>query len=239
VEWINSSEGQAHIKQRIDLVIEFTKQLEFVGAVSLLNIGDACGDFSHAAISQGWNAKGLELSPQAVEMAKERFGLSLILGTLDENNSKIPDESIDVITLWDVFEHFPNPNEEGRKIQKKLKDGGLLIMGLPNLDSLLADLWGDNYLFGEHLFNYTPKTIRKILENLGLEVLEVRTVEIGLKDSLKEKDIDQLKKDDRADHIFVIARRNKKIEQLGIENDTMPRFSLQGKGIRTHLQKAA
>ena len=88
----------------------------------------------------------------------------------------LPDESFDVITLWDVLEHVPDPNFFIQAVYKLLKPGGLVIATLPN-----ANAW-ERYLFNEywvgwdiprHYRVHTPDTITRFLKENAFTDLEI------------------------------------------------------------------
>lgn len=51
----------------------------------------------------GWDASGVELDSEAVSVAREKFGLEVFHGYLEE--AKFPDGSFDAITVNHVIEH--------------------------------------------------------------------------------------------------------------------------------------
>jgi len=86
---------QYGINKRCRIVLENGK------GGSILDIGCATGEFLNGMRRYPtWNTYGVEISPFASSIARERFGLEVFTGTLGE--AAYPDESFDVITLWDV-----------------------------------------------------------------------------------------------------------------------------------------
>jgi SAM-dependent methyltransferase len=83
---------------------------------------------------------GIELSQYASEYARTRLGLSVHTGTVED--ADFPTEYFDVITLWDVLEHLPDPMKALRILWRWLKPEGLLLLNTPNLDSLDARVFG-------------------------------------------------------------------------------------------------
>lgn len=137
----------------------------------MLDIGASVGHFMSVAKEHGWDVSGIEISADAVEMAKQRYRLDIQIGTIDDIN--IEKGLFDVVTLWHVFEHFPDPLSPLRKIYDCVRDGGLLVMELPNIESKEAksDITKWSFLMpDEHIHHYTPKAISILLETNGFKV---------------------------------------------------------------------
>jgi len=101
----------------------------------LLDVGCAVGVFLAIAKDRGWDVTGVDVSPFAVAYAREKLGVNAVAGELED--VAFPDGHFDVITLWDVIEHFPDPIATLREVRRILKDDGLLFVNTPNEQSLL------------------------------------------------------------------------------------------------------
>lgn len=137
----------------------------------IFDIGASVGQFLSVARDCGWDVSGLEISATAAALAKERFGLDIHVGSLDD--TQLPENSFDVVTLWHVFEHLPDPKRSIDNIRSALLENGLLVMELPNIGSLEALRGGVKWKYlipHEHLCHYTPDTITRLLETSGLSV---------------------------------------------------------------------
>ena len=84
-----------------------------------------------------------------------------------------PEQSLDVITLWDVIEHVPQPAELLSLISRLLKPGGLLMVNYPDVGSIAARLMGSRWPFwlSVHLLYYTRATMRSQLIRAGFAPL--------------------------------------------------------------------
>ncbi len=135
----------------------------------LLDIGCSLGYFVEAGISRGWDAKGIELSPYASQAARES-GLDVITGSLE--NANYPDNSFDCITMWDVLEHIPDPTAHLREIHRILADGGLLVMGTPNLNHALFRLKREQWRHlkpTEHIYYFQESNLNLLLEKTNFK----------------------------------------------------------------------
>ena len=138
--------------------------------IKYLDIGCSTGFVVEAAKNIGWDAIGIDLNPSAINFGKDR-GLNLKNKSLDEIS--FDKESFDVISLFDVLEHLPNPTEIISQALGYLKRGGLLFIYVPNWDSASRILLGKDAHFiwpTHHLNYYTPNTIINFLNRFNLKV---------------------------------------------------------------------
>jgi SAM-dependent methyltransferase len=140
----------------------------------LLDIGTGGGSFPHVASLRGWNAEGCEPNRWLCNWALEHYGLPIRPGTVFEQN--YPGRTYDVVTLWDVLEHTPDPKTEVREAHRLLKDEGLLVINYPDIGSWIARAMGRSWVFllDVHLYYFTRTTIRKLLEDAGFDVVRIR-----------------------------------------------------------------
>ena len=153
----------------------------------LLDVGCSAGLFLNEARSAGFTVQGVELSPQSSEFARSHFGLDVHTGLLD--TAPYEAESFDVITLFDVIEHVPDPLAELKAIRKLLKPGGLLLQSTPNIDGLFPrlsyplarklDYWPHPEP-PHHLYQFSVKTLSAMTAKAGFEPGRVDQLRIGL-----------------------------------------------------------
>lgn len=141
---------------------------------NLLDVGCFAGFFLELARQRGWKTSGIEPSRWARKIA-EKKGITIV-GTNIET-AKIPPKSFDVITLWDVIEHLSDPQKVIQVIHKSLKKDGVVAIGTPNIESILAKILKENYpyLIRMHIILFSPKTLRKLLEENGFRVITTST----------------------------------------------------------------
>ncbi|MDP6838296.1 MAG: class I SAM-dependent methyltransferase [Planctomycetota bacterium] len=138
----------------------------------VLDVGCAAGFFLQVMAERGWDAHGLEPSAAIRPQAEERLGTERIHGGFLKGSPFEP-ASFDLITLWDVLEHIPDPLAALRRIHTLLAPGGVLILETQNVRSLTASVLGrrwHHYKLAEHLFHFHPGTIRQALEQTGFSV---------------------------------------------------------------------
>jgi len=156
------------------IVKTFSKRMKeiehIVGKKSgrILDVGCATGFFLKAAQNRGWKTEGVEISNFAAKYAREHFGFKVYAS--DFLNLKI-NGKFDVITMWDVIEHFYDPAAALSFANKLLNKGGILVMSTPDVSSLPAKLTRDKWvgykLSDEHLTYFSIYTIKKLLKKTG------------------------------------------------------------------------
>ena len=160
-------DAQAHL----DLVLAERKP-----PARLLDVGCSTGTFAARAQQAGFQAAGIDASRWAIERAKARHsGADFSSGSLE--SASFPEQSFQVITLFDVLEHVHSPNEALACVRRWLGPGGLLILSLPNADSWVGRAMGKHWvlLLREHLWYFSPDTVGRLLERAGFELVSTRT----------------------------------------------------------------
>jgi 2-polyprenyl-3-methyl-5-hydroxy-6-metoxy-1,4-benzoquinol methylase len=147
---------------------------------SILDVGCGNGSFIDAALEYGYEARGIELSQPAVDIAQ---GFNLPVINMDFFSSKIDDSSFDVITMFEVIEHLPKPIEFIKRAAEVVKPGGLIYLTTPNFNSLdhfiLRKSW--KVFHREHLSYFTPnELINSIKKSTDLEIVQMETRNISL-----------------------------------------------------------
>jgi len=139
----------------------------------LLDIGCSAG-FSMACFKRyGWDVMGVDISEWASKFAREKLGLNVFTGSVEEIQFN---ERFDVITMYHIIEHLPDPLRTLIRVRNLLVDDGLLIVKGPNLASFDRMWHGKKwrgYTDRTHLYYFTPKTYRTILEKAGFTVQRV------------------------------------------------------------------
>jgi len=135
----------------------------------ILDIGCGRGDFLLKMLSYGWECFGLELDERVSR--HNRPGMELKYGSL--SNHRFPDAYFSAVTFWHVFEHLRDPEWALGECSRILKPGGLLVMAVPNMESLQSRLSGRGWFHLDppfHLYHYSARNIKRLLEKSGFEV---------------------------------------------------------------------
>lgn len=141
-----------------------------VGSGKFLDVGCGNGRDLELLGKYGWEAHGIEIDRRVAEGAKRR-GLKVEWTSLEDYE---PKERFDVIKLWHVFEHLPNPHLALRKLNDILKDNGTIYMALPNIRSLNAFLFRRYWMGFEiprHIINYSRNGLEFVLKEHGFQIV--------------------------------------------------------------------
>ncbi len=133
---------------------------------ALLDVGPNVGTLLALAVERGWRARGVELNAEAARVCRERRGLDVLSGVLEPG--RFEPGSFDVVVLADVIEHLGDPLGTVRLVRDVLRPGGLLVISTPDIAG-----WAARALQvkpDEHLYYFTPETMRRMLERAGLEL---------------------------------------------------------------------
>jgi SAM-dependent methyltransferase len=144
---------------------------QFVKKGRILDIGCGRGEFLSLMKNRGWEAIGLELNEETAWNARNAFGLEIWTDSLAD--ARFEDNSFDVITLWHVLEHLPNPVLTIEECRRILKPSGLIVIALPHFGSLQARISGKYWFHLDlpyHLFHFTDKNLELLLRKFSLRV---------------------------------------------------------------------
>jgi 2-polyprenyl-3-methyl-5-hydroxy-6-metoxy-1,4-benzoquinol methylase len=165
-------------------------------AGKLLDVGCSAGFFLKEAHAHGWETHGLEYSPDTAAVAAKQPGLHIQSGTLEDANYDA--QSFDVVTLWDVIEHVPDPLQTMRSVHHILNDDGLIALSTPNIDGLFPQL---SYRVAQrldywphpepphHLLQFSGQTLGLLLARAGFEIVATETKCIPLSHSFDLKNL--------------------------------------------------
>jgi 2-polyprenyl-3-methyl-5-hydroxy-6-metoxy-1,4-benzoquinol methylase len=154
------------------IVKEFSR---YKSGGAVLDIGSSVGYMSQTLTNFGFKVTGVEPSSLAVKVAKEK-GLNVKKGYFEKIN--FPKNYFDGIVANHVLEHIKDPNIFLKKCHMILKKDGVILISLPNMDSLEAQIFLGKWRFlmpKEHYSQFTPKTLRKLLEKNGFKIMEEKT----------------------------------------------------------------
>ncbi len=140
----------------------------------ILDIGTAGGSFLHAARQKGWDVYGCEPNRWLCNWSKKHYGIDVNPGTIFQQ--KYNDGFFDVVTLWDVLEHTPDPKKVLQECRRILKPKGLLVVNYPDMGSWIAKMMGRKWVFllSVHLYYFTRQTMAKMLKDCGFLVLKIK-----------------------------------------------------------------
>lgn len=144
---------------------------------SLLDVGCSVGFFLEVAQENGYIVDGVELSSEAIALAKDSIRGQIIQADANTfiRESK---KSYDVVTAFDIIEHTQNPILFLKDLHEALKPGGVLVISAPDTDHFLRYIMGSSWPMlqpDQHTFLLSKRAIRKMLKAQGFENISVTT----------------------------------------------------------------
>lgn len=142
----------------------------------LLDVGCGNGSYLNQMRQLGWEVKGVEPDGEAVTVARQKFGLEVFHGSLEE--ARFADKQFDAITMNHVIEHVPDPIGTLHECHRVLKPGGRLVVATPNISSLGHHVFEESWRGLEvprHQMLFSPYALRACAERAGLDVQILRT----------------------------------------------------------------
>ena len=145
-----------------------------------LDLGCADGAFLAVLREAGLQVQGVEPTAMAAA-ARERLGDDAVLQVPIEV-LRLPHAHYDLITLWDVLEHLPDPLACLRAARDWLHPDGLLVLETQDVRSFAARVLGrrwHHYKHAEHLHHFHAETLQRALSESGFEIVERRRGSAG------------------------------------------------------------
>ena len=141
---------------------------------AIIDIGSGYGRFLSEFKEKRWEVLGTDISKDVSKFSKSVFGIKVNIG--DFATMKLPEKHFDVVSMNGVMEHIYNPSKTLRKIKKVLKDDGILVVVIPNIESLGYLIHQKDWYHlqpGRHIYQFSPKTITRLLIDNGFVVDEL------------------------------------------------------------------
>jgi SAM-dependent methyltransferase len=165
----------------------------------ILDIGCSTGVLLNEAKKRGWIPYGLEVSPFAAKIAREKFGITIHEGMLAESTYAVG--HFDAVICSHVLEHVPSASHLLSLIHRILRPGGVLLLLIPTQFSSLSLRLGGR-IRGQgppiHVQFFNRKNLLRLLRQTGygIETWETNTQLVYLvSDATKSKSlVDSLEK---------------------------------------------
>ena len=194
-----TNEKEFKIRNWYGNILSFVEQLH---PGKILDIGCGLG-YLISSFSDKWEKYGFEISELAVSYIKKNFPEVNLIDDLDLENSEPPQnykEKFDVVICYHVIEHIKNPEKFIKNLSTLLKINGILIIGTPNMDSLMAKIFKGNFrlLMDEgHICLFNKKTMNLLLQKNHFGVIKIeypffKTDYFTLKNILKIFDVSRI-----------------------------------------------
>lgn len=152
--------------------LRFVKHLPAGSRV--LEVGAGDGKLVAAMGAAGFEARGIDPSPQACAAAAQ---LGAEVTNVGIDDATFAPGSFDAVVIWHALEHFDDPAASLRRIRSWLVSGGSLIVAVPNLASVQARLGGDRWFHQDvprHRVHMTPAGVGGLFARTGFDTVRTR-----------------------------------------------------------------
>ncbi|MBI4437183.1 MAG: class I SAM-dependent methyltransferase [Candidatus Omnitrophica bacterium] len=152
----------------------FLRQITDAGLMQgrVLDVGCAAGFYLSIFKKAGWESYGLELSDVFIRYACDTLHLNVQKGSLGEVTFQ--ENFFGAVLMIDTLSHFTSPQGTLREAFRILKKGGFLLLRTGNKGSLSGkksgERWGENWGAPEHLYHFSEKTLKALLEKTGFSI---------------------------------------------------------------------
>jgi SAM-dependent methyltransferase len=171
-----SENGITARMKRLTFARRLRELRQLTGPGPILDVGTATGFFLDEAIAEGsFVPYGIELSEYAGRIAREKFGAERIhIGTIE--TAPFPPGFFSAVAMSDLLEHVPDPDGVLRRAYELLRPGGIAMIMTPDTASLSRRLMGQRWTQFklEHLFYFSPASMRRLAARCGFRVLSIR-----------------------------------------------------------------
>lgn len=135
-----------------------------------LEIGSGTGWMLGALRARGWRAIGSERELDAAGVAHAASGAPMFVGDLAAVRLAA---GLDLLIMFHVLEHIERPDKALRDAAARMRPGGILVLGLPNIGSWQARFAGRRWMHLDvprHLCHFTPRAIEQALTAAGFRL---------------------------------------------------------------------
>jgi len=176
--------SRAHFVAERRAVLDLLADSRTVQGARILDIG--CDTGSLLTIAQdefGMTGVGVDVSEQAIRIAREQYGLEVLLGQINE--LRLPRASFDFIVMMDVIEHVADPAVLLGEVHQLLRDGGKVYIATSEHDAFITTIGLALYrLFRArargflekklyvpyHEFYFTQSTLARLVKQSGFHI---------------------------------------------------------------------
>jgi len=118
----------------------------------LLDVGAGGGEFTYVTSQLGFESIGIEPNIGYSNYAKDQYEANIKTGQLTDVEGKF-----DIITMFHVMEHIPDPVKTFKKLYDLLNEDGSLFIEVPNIESFSQS--PNNTFFKAHIHYFSASTL--------------------------------------------------------------------------------
>lgn len=159
--------GRLHAKHNLKIISSYVKK------GTILEIGSGSGYFLDEARRLGFEPYGIEINPIQVKFIRNELRIPCEESPL--TRYVFGEKQFDIVYHCDVISHFFDPISEFRKIQEKMKEGGLLIFETGNFGEISQKYFRQiqRFNYPQHLFLFSTNNQIELLDITGFKLVKI------------------------------------------------------------------
>lgn len=158
--------------------LELIDHLEPPSRGRIMDLGCGAGVFLEVAHEKGWGmCVGIDANSRYSQTYREVPGLQYIQSSFENLDPSKLGKDYDCISLWNVLEHLYDLNAIVTELKKMLKPGGLLLVMVPNVESLATRLLREkSATFNwKHVGHFSPQSLELLMKKNGMDCVHMET----------------------------------------------------------------
>ncbi|MFN4245771.1 MAG: class I SAM-dependent methyltransferase [Brevinematia bacterium] len=139
----------------------------------VLDVGCGIGVFLEVAKSRGYDIVGVDLNKDVLHIVSSSIRDNIVISSFEEFDTR---EKFDVVTMWYVLEHLPDPESVLKKAWNILKYGGVLAISTPNGNGASVRFkprWYYSVIPEDHIFEFSVEGISIMLSRNNFKIVNV------------------------------------------------------------------
>lgn len=159
-----------HIRRRVRDILCYAQS-----PATVLDIGCGKGELTLALQQQGFDCAGIDMKPGLIaqlqaQCPQVQWRCAQAVELVQSG------ERYDVLTLYHVLEHIPDPRRAMAAVKSLARPGALIAIEVPNAGGLEARLKGRNwhYYKVDHVSYFRVRDLLMLAADFGMDVLGVR-----------------------------------------------------------------
>jgi SAM-dependent methyltransferase len=169
----------AEANYSLDIALQYVAKAD---DLSVCDVGCGPGTLLAEAKKRGFSVFGVEPNRRSHKVLEQK-GIPYTGDFFPLKNP--PQQKFDCLFTLNTLEHLHDPVMMVGEMKKLLKNGGILYVSVPNADALVSRIMHEKAgVFGghSHIQFFDARTLSRLLEKAGFEVLEYETIitELGV-----------------------------------------------------------
>ncbi len=155
--------------------LDFVERWGGFGGKRVLEVGCGPARFLHECRGRGAHVSGVDISPGAVRLAKQRFNMEVICQAVEDamGNGRLRRSAFNMVFAFEVVEHVKKPGSFVEALYELLEPGGLLFVSTPNfhLFHFMGGAAPAVSQWVEHIHFFDPLSLANLIRRHNFEIV--------------------------------------------------------------------